>query len=241
MINIESIYHTFLEKENTENRKKYKKYKGYFSASSAGSCFKKQLLRMEDKDEPGFEPRVMRLLRLGTVVHGDIQKAIKDDPIYNSNDFEIFIEKRIEIPELNLVGHLDVGLFRKSNAHLKVWDIKTCASYKWRMMFGKKPNPNGSPNYKLQLGTYTGALAEELNAKTVEMALLWYNKDTSAMREQFINSEWIEKAMEYWEEIYEHTEGGKSSEDMQVGSYGVPMENWECNYCNFKNIQCDGI
>ncbi|MBC8304023.1 MAG: PD-(D/E)XK nuclease family protein [Pelagibacterales bacterium] len=241
MINIENVYHSYLEQENTNNRKKYEKYKGWFSASSAGSCYKKILLRAEGVKEPPFDSRVMRLLRLGTVVHEDIQKAIKSDNDYNKEDCKIFIERKVKIPELNLIGHLDVAVFNKKSLELKVWDIKTCASYKWKKMFGRNAETGGSQNYKLQLGTYAGALAQELETLELEMALLWYNKDTSAMREQFIGNEWIQSAMEYWEELNDFLESDTSSNDLNPGDYGVPMENWECKYCNYKDINCKGI
>jgi len=241
MINIENIYHSYLEHENVLNREKYNKYKGWFSASSAGSCYKKLLLRAEGVEEPPFEPRVMRLLRLGTIVHEDIQKAIISDDDFNEDRYTIYIEEKIKIPELNLIGHLDLAVFDKETKLLQVWDIKTCASYKWRMMFGRKASDSGSSNYKLQLGTYAGALAQRLNAKNVEIFLLWYNKDTSSIREQRIDNVWIQKAMEYWEECNDYLENEDGSDVLRVGNYGVPMENWECKYCNYQTIHCKGI
>ena len=64
-INIEKIYSDFLEHENQENRKKYEKYKGWFSASAAGSCYRKQLYRANRIEEVPMDDRVKRLLRLG--------------------------------------------------------------------------------------------------------------------------------------------------------------------------------
>ena len=242
MLNIEGIYHEFLEKENVENRKKYEEFDGWFSASSAGGCFKKSMLRKEKFPEPDFDERVMRLLRLGTIVHTDIQKAITDNwNVDNNEHYELFIEKRVTLPEYNVIGHLDLALYNKVTNMLKVWDIKTCASYKWKMMFGRKPDTKGSPGYNLQLGTYSYALKKELNADDVEMALLWYNKDTSAIREQFVDNKWMDDAIDYWEELKDHVYDGSKANDMVVGSYGVPMENWECRYCNFKDINCKGI
>lgn len=241
MLNIEAIYHEYLQKENNLNREKYKEFEGWFSASTAGSCFKKSMFRREGVDEPEFDRRVMRLLRLGTVVHTDIQTAISDAWNSENDLFELFIEKQVKIPELNLVGHLDLALHNRTSNQLKVWDIKTCAGYKWKMMFGRKPNPKGSPGYNLQLGTYAYALSKELKTDDVEMALLWYNKDTSAVREQYVDNRWMDDAMDYWEELNSHTEDGIKADEMVVGSYGIPMENWECKYCNFKDIHCKGI
>ena len=62
------------------------------------------------------------------------------------------------------------------------------------------------------------------------------------MREQLVSPEWIDKALEYWIELHE------MKEDMQKGfedelipeeDYGVPMQDWECNYCQYKLI-CKG-
>ena len=93
----------------------------------------------------------------------------------------------------------------------------------------------------MQLATYLKAFQSETKSKGLaSMSLLWYNKDTSAMREEFVDLSWINRATEYWEELNEHSEE-VTSEDMRVGSYGVPMENWECRYCGFKDIHCKGV
>jgi len=199
MINVEEIYASELEREQLINRNKYRNHDGWFSASSAGSCFKKLMLRREGKQEPKMDKRVMRLLRLGTIVHEDIQTAIKNSEEMGNIDYSIMMERRIELPDLKVVGHLDIGILDRTNRNLKVMDIKTCASYKWRMKFGRNPDKKGNPNYNMQLATYLEALDRELGVDgTVEMSLLWYNKDTSALREEHVEaSHWIERAMEY--------------------------------------------
>ena len=241
MINVEEIYASELEREQLINRNKYRNHDGWFSASSAGSCFKKLMLRREGVQEPKMDDRVMRLLRLGTVVHEDIQRAIMNSEQMGDTNLTIMMEKRVEIPELNVVGHLDIGILDKKTGNLKVVDIKTCASYKWRMKFGRNPDKKGNPNYNMQLATYLKALRDETKSDGLaSMSLLWYNKDTSAMREEYVELPWIDKAIEYWEELNEYSDES-TSEDMVVGSYGVPMENWECRYCGFKDIYCKGV
>ena len=240
MLDIEGVYSSYLEEKNTENRAKYDKYKNWFSASSAGSCFKKQLLKKEGKEEPKLDRRVMRLLRLGTIVHEDIQKSIEDSILMSDIDYKIMMEERIELPDLNVVGHLDIGVLDRTTGELKVMDIKTCASYKWRVKFGRKPDLKGSPKYNLQLATYTHALSEREDVTHKEMSLIWYNKDTSALREEIVDNDWIEDALIYWEDLNERCTG-KESEDLNPGEYGVPFENWECRYCGFKDIHCEGV
>ena len=192
MINIEEMYASELDREQLINRNKYRNHEGWFSASSAGSCFKKLMLRREGKQEPKMDNRVMRLLRLGTIVHEDIQRAITNSEEMSNKDYTIMMEKRVELPDLKVVGHLDIGILDKKNGNLKVMDIKTCASYKWKMKFGRKPDPKGNPNYNMQLATYLKALSDEFNVDAIlEMSLLWYNKDTSALREEFVDvSHW---------------------------------------------------
>lgn len=241
MINIENIYADFLDKENEKHKEQYKHHKSWFSASSAGTCFKKQLLKKEGKQEPPFDSRVSRLLRLGTIVHRDIQQSISDSLMMSDIDYEIMMEKKIVLPDLNVVGHVDVAVIDKTNGNLKVIDIKTCASYKWRMKFGRTPDVKGNPKYNMQLATYTEALSNESDAYgTIEMSLLWYNKDTSALREENVDVRWIEDAINYWEDLNDYTEGN-TWESLEPGTYGVPFENWECKYCGFKDIHCKGV
>jgi len=241
---VEAAYAEWLIEKNDKNREKYEDHKGVFSASSAGNCFRKQYLKTKNYEEPPLDKRVMRLLRLGTIVHEDIQSSLKDYfKSYKIDEYDLFIEHQIKIPELNVIGHLDAALYRKSDEHIQLYDIKTSASYKWRMKFGRKPDKNGSVNYNLQIGTYAFGLGEELKTASIDMSLLWYNKDTSAFREEVIPNEWIGSAIEYWEELGEYLEGVESEngEELIPGSYGVPMMNWECRYCGFKDIYCQGL
>ena len=71
------------------------------------------------------------------------------------------------------------------------------------------------------------------------MYLIWYNKNTSQMREQQVDPHYINKALEYWEEVYEIKEDlGKAFETElePMMTYGVPMQDWECSYCQFESI-----
>ena len=94
MINIEEIYQEYLNQLRVENRKKYVDYKGWFSASSAGSCYRKMMYRTMDIDTPPPEIRSNRLLRLGTVLHNDFEKAMN---MYN----DLHIKITIHSPEFN--------------------------------------------------------------------------------------------------------------------------------------------
>ena len=240
---VESAYADWLTEKNTKNREKYKEHQGIYSASSAGSCFRKQYLKSKNLPEPPLEKRVMRLLRLGTIVHEDIQESLKNYFRRTVTKLKLYIEHQIKIPEINVIGHLDAAIYDREQEHIKLYDIKTSASYKWRMKFGRNKEKNGSVNYNLQLGTYAFGLGEELETTNIDMSILWYNKDTSAFREERLPAEWIGSAIEYWEEVNETLEDVSSDNGAELipGSYGTPMMNWECRYCGFKDIHCQGI
>jgi predicted RecB family nuclease len=71
------------------------------------------------------------------------------------------------------------------------------------------------------------------------MYLLWYNKNTSHIREQLISPEWVDKALEYWTEVNEILNdcGEDFAHDLDPGWIpGVPFSDWECKYCQFYSI-----
>ena len=82
-INIESIYNDFIKSQSEINRKelqdKYPKEGISYRASSSGMCSRKlyyqSVLRLERTEQ--IEDKVMRVFRLGDLVHTDIQQALK--------------------------------------------------------------------------------------------------------------------------------------------------------------------
>jgi len=237
-MDIELLYHSYLVQADNLREKDEK----LFHASSAGSCLRKQMYSYYDFPQDGKDKRSYRILRLGTIVHKDIEEAIANYEDVNSDGNEqVFIEDKIEIEELNVVGTYDVGRIDMEENKFTLWDIKTAAAYKWTTKFGRKQNrkPSSDTNYKLQLGTYALGINQKYKVGKIEMYLLWYNKNTSQMREQIVSPEWIEKALEYWvtvnetlEDMDEHFE-----EELKPEYYlGVPYQDWECRYCPYYSI-----
>lgn len=235
MIDLKRIYAEFLQSEQDKRNKKYEKYEGWLGASSSGHCFKKQYYKLHNVESQDAERRVNRLLRLGTIVHSDIEKAIK---AYNkTHKTTIKTEKQIKIPELKVIGHIDI--LETTDEVNKIYDIKTVASYKWRMKFGRKgTDPNSDINYSLQLGTY-GLGVKKINDLDTELYLCWYNKDNSSMKEPLqVDSEWIYLAENYWEDLWKSiNEWNKQSiapDDIETNiMYQSPIQEWECNYCQY--------
>ena len=144
------------------------------------------------------DKRVQRLLRLGTIVHKDIEDAIAHYEDVNSDGNEqVFIEDKIELKELNVVGTYDVGRLDVEKNKFTLWDLKTAAMYTWTTVFGRKENrkANAGRNYKYQLGTYALGINQKYKVSKVEMYLLWYRKNDSFWREQLVSPEYIEKAL----------------------------------------------
>ena len=251
MINIIDIYHKFLDEKSKERPPNEE----HFHASGSGSCYRKQLYSYYDYPQNSKDDKSLRILDLGTTVHERLQESLKwwdknrnkaNVPyLFNEDEPVLHIEDDINIPTLNLVGKYDIGMYLgdSENDEFYLWDIKTAAAYKSTTMFGRKANrvAGASDNYKLQLGTYALGIKQKYKPSKIHMYLLWYNKNTSMMREQLIAPEWIDKAYEYWAEVNDrlvaYGRNFETAELLEPGiSMGVPFADWECKYCQFSDI-----
>jgi hypothetical protein len=242
---ISTIYHDFLKHEQDENNKSRGKVAG-FHASATGSCFRKQMYSYYEYETSPIDDRSLRVLRLGTIVHSDVENAMHHYMKTNSkeimdNKLSIFSEHKVQIPELNVIGTLDIAIYNAETEVLEIYDVKTAAAFTWSKHFGRKENrqENANQNYKLQLGTYGLAMQSQVNPSKTELYLFWYNKNTSMIREQIVHPEWIDKAFDYWTELNELFQEyeEKFVDYLEPGiEYGVPFEDWECRYCPYESI-----
>ena len=90
-VDIEGLYEGYIARKNEENYKeRYEGRERYYHGSGAGSCSRKLYFESVDQvDATNFtDERINRLLRLGTIVHDDLQIALKDmvipDTIYSN-------------------------------------------------------------------------------------------------------------------------------------------------------------
>ena len=72
-MDIKSIYNVYLKEQEKLNSRD----KNVFHASSAGSCYRKQMYSYYDYPSDTKDDKSYRLLRLGTIVHKDLEEAIK--------------------------------------------------------------------------------------------------------------------------------------------------------------------
>ena len=78
-IDIEGIYKNYLNKKQEENKaERYEGREHWYHASGAGSCSRKLYFESVAMVEPTnlIDLKTSRLLRLGTIVHEDIQSSL---------------------------------------------------------------------------------------------------------------------------------------------------------------------
>ena len=83
MIDCEKIYKEHTDRANEENRQiRYVGKEKYYSGSSSGHCSRKHYYKCIEKAEPTNLPNAKskRIMRLGTVWHDDMEKALRDLP-----------------------------------------------------------------------------------------------------------------------------------------------------------------
>lgn len=250
-IDIEGIYKNYLNNKQEENRvKRYKGNEDWYHASGAGSCSRKLYFESVEKIKPTnpIDSKTNRLLRLGTIVHEDIQESLthtrtivstnivsnnssnnyKEKETKNKEkEIEFHTEGEIKIKELNVRGFYDVVALKDK---VYLYDIKTCGGWSWKMKFGRNKQMNPSIHYELQLGTY-GYAVKEIFGRLDGMYLYYYNKDTSDMRAVEVPLTYVSRAYLYWRNINdEHKQG---LPDFRVGV--SPVQRWQCNYCQFRD------
>ena len=256
----EEIYHEYLNHKNEQNRKeRYEGNESWYHASGAGFCSRKLYFESVEKAKPTNPPneKSMRVMRLGTILHEDIQNALiyynnilynKDNNINNNTLLSnIAVDKRvnkfdtegeIRLSSLNVRGFYDVLLQNCSASGTdetnRLYDIKTSSNWGFKQKFSKGTVlPSENRNHFLQVATYGLALKEKLGSLE-SMSILYYNKDNSYIKEQIVPDVYLDKAKRYWYAINEEHKKG-----LPNFQHGVsPAYNWCCGYCQFKD-HCD--
>ena len=222
-----------LDKKNYDTR--YLNRRHFFQASSTGGCYKAHFYRMFKLKPEELDPRVRRLFHLGNMVHESIQSAIAKE------NQDALIEFEIYDINLGIRGFLDMYIPQENT----LWDIKTIGSFPYKKKFGK--NPENSPNrlHEMQIATYAYLIAGYLGIDpySIKMKLLYYNKDTSAIKIEEVNTAYIDTALNYWLEMKELRKRitiDNLEDELMQGSYNVPVyPAWQCSYCSFSRFCID--
>lgn len=240
-IDFEKIYQEYIDSENEKNRKaRYEGKESFYRASSSGFCSRKiyfeSVAQIEVTNPTASKGQ--RIMRLGTVMHDDLQRAliynnniinketiIKEKEIKNKQKERFHIEGNVEIKELNVRGHYD-AVFEGDNVYL--FDFKTIANWSYSKKFGHKKDFDPSIHQELQLGTYGYAIQEEFG-KLDGMYLVYYNKDNSSMNSKQVPNTYTNRAYNFWYNINE--EHKKGLPDFKQGV--SPVQDWNCSYCPY--------
>ena len=167
-IDIEGVYRDYLDLKQDENRKeRYDGNEHWYHASGSGSCSRKLYFESVEKAEPSNvrDDKTKRLLRLGSVIHDDIQNSLtracartvkgttnkslnKEKENKNKEkEIEFHVEKEITIDELNVRGFYDIvvkdnrALFEERTSMEKAADAE---------------DPNIQPVYLYDIKTCSG-------------------------------------------------------------------------------------
>ena len=234
MLDLFKVYDDYILELKDENfEKRYEGQDTWYHASGAGMCVRKHYYaQVEGLPSGDKDSNTMRLFRLGDLVHTDMQDALQK--YADENDVEVFIEKEITIPRLNVRSFLDAMVLKDG----ALYDIKTCNDYKWQSIFGRYGSKEPPQNYAIQLGTY-GLYFREKGIKLRKMALLFYNKNNSRVKELRVPRTYIDMAERYWLKVQELFKEGLPP----IHKGLAPVEDWECNakYCSFFEACGGGI
>ena len=251
--NIGKIYADYLDSENEKNRQeRYVDKEHFYHASGAGTCTRKLYFQSVEKVEPTNPSNTasMRVMRLGTVLHKDIQDSLilynntnNNNNINNNitntsitNKYKLLSKNRFEvegevsIEELNVRGFFDILQVKNESTDdvgVFLYDIKTSADYSFKLLFGSKQHKRMEP-HELQTATYGYAIRQKYG-RLDGMYILYYNKNTSVIKYKQLPLSMVSTAYMFWANVNKlHSVGLPRIED------GVsPVMKWECNYCNF--------
>ena len=218
----------------------------WYHASGAGGCSRKLYFESVLKSKPSnpIKNTSLRLMRLGTIVHDDIQGALQ---VYNTSiykgskekennkekEIEFKVEEELTIDTLNVRGFCDI-IAKDNNAEDKkvyLYDVKTAGTYSWKFKFGRAKSFNPSIHYELQLGTYGYAIQQKYG-RLDGMFLWYYNKDSSVTRVESVPLTYTSRAYLYWKNINDEHKMG-----LPMFKKGVsPVQEWQCKYCQFLDL-----
>tara|TARA_R100000773_G_C4206271_1_gene107077 strand:- start:194 stop:955 length:762 start_codon:yes stop_codon:yes gene_type:complete len=247
MIKIEEIYSNYIDHLSEEWKKNNPSDKKMYRASSSGMCSRKIFIETCLDVEPTNLPnrKTFRIFRLGQIIHEDLQNAIELDSKRKRKEAkekeniyirENFIEKYIEIPEINVRGYIDL-VVRMSDDKVYVYDFKSIASYPYKLKFGRKANRETDPSIhqEMQLSIYGHAIREEFG-RLDGLFLVYYNKDTSMIRTTEVSMDYIDHSVDFWYGVNRIHKQAKALDTLPPFLDGVsPVKKWECSYCNYKD------
>ncbi len=142
---------------------------------------------------------------------------------------EVLIEKDMHLEDLNVRGFADLVVLTNDD-RVYLYDFKTINDWSYKMKFSKKykDKAEGSIHQELQLATY-GIWLERVYGKVDGMYIIYYNKNTSIMKQLEVPNDRISDAISFWKETIDNHKDGLPRLQENVS----PVMKWECSYCEY--------
>lgn len=143
----------------------------------------------------------------------------------------VWIEKEVFDDEMNIHGFVDI-IIEEDDGSIYIYDVKSMNAWSYKFKFSKKYNNDNSNHHEMQLATYGVCVKKEFK-RLDGMYMVYYNKDTSMIREVEVSMDYLTTAKSFWEtKVEQH----KSFPPLIEGI--SPVKKWECGYCSYKD-KCD--
>ena len=140
---------------------------------------------------------------------------------------EVLVEDLMVNEELRVRGFIDLVVI-DDEGRVFLYDIKSINAWSYRMKFGRNKESEGSIHQELQVATY-GLELKKRFGRLDGMYLIYYNKDTSMIKQLEVDMSRLGSAQFYWDEVNEiHSKGMPPLKENES-----PIMDWECKYCNF--------
>lgn len=143
----------------------------------------------------------------------------------------VWIEKEVFDDEMNIHGFVDI-IIEEDDGSIYIYDVKSMNAWSYKFKFSKKYNNDNSNHHEMQLATYGVCVKKEFK-RLDGMYMVYYNKDTSMIKEVEVSMDYLTTAKSFWEtKVEQH----KSFPPLIEGI--SPVKKWECGYCSYKD-KCD--
>ena len=231
-LNIIEAYRDFIARKDKDNYKaRYEGNEQFFHASSAGRCMRKHYYSSTNTPQTNFpSAQSMRTLRLGSVMHEELQQIFAGKQCGYNSIYNIYIEKEITIPEYNVRGFYDLVLEAtdKENPKVYLYDFKTIGNFGYKIRFSTEPRflkyDHDNCN-ELQVATY-GLAVKKKFGRLDGMFLVYFEKDRQEMKQISVPMNYLTAAENYWNTLKATIEIGVP----EIDNCFSPSADWECKW-----------
>jgi len=208
----ELIDQFYLDRER-EKKERRERERTQFYVSEVGKCPRTVFFRFKQAPAREVEAERLRLWEHGNYIHQLILRPLFSLRLVRATEIEI-------PPQEIIVGRADAIISLGGEPY--VLDIKSISG---RMNLERMEQPKLEDSYQIQLYLHYFGIKKGI--------LLYLNKDTQELKEFLVN---------YNNELVEKLLAGFEKLKSKIESNIIPLrlrdfpENWQCQYCEFKEI-----